>query len=452
MARFTGVGIAALVLTLLCLTQPQAAETDAGNPVEAGATDLAEVGYLPSYLSQQAGMGELFGGRTGYLHPFLSLGEYYTDNLFNESDNKEDDWITVISPGLWASFPASNRQPLQVTTYNSAPGGLEVTRFPMEVRRRFQGYGLYRADITEHAHFSEEDNVFQRAEGLLNVNFRGGLSLELLDIFQIDHDPYGTGAPENPRQLDKFTSNLVQFMANYRITPKTRVRADVSHYSLEFDNTERNGFRERDDLVASLFLFHRVLPKTSALLQYDYINIDYRENILSDSTEHRFLTGILWDITSKSRGTIKVGYGLRQVDQGDNRNDLIGEARLDHRFTPKTSAYLQFTRRVEETDIADTSAVLSHRLLLGYRQRVAPRWTAAADLNYTREAYQGEFTSNGETGERTDDNYGARVGLGYLFRSWLNFGLGYIYLDRNSNFDNFSYTNNTVYLTVTAAL
>ncbi len=87
-------------------------------------------------------MGELFGGRTGYLHPFLSVGEYYTDNLFNVPDNEEDDWITVISPGLWASFPASNRQPLQVTTYNSAPGGLEVTRFPMEVRRRFQGYGL----------------------------------------------------------------------------------------------------------------------------------------------------------------------------------------------------------------------------------------------------------------------------------------------------------------------
>ncbi len=83
---------------------------------------------------------------------------------------------------------------------------------------------------------------------------------------------------------------------------------------------------------------------------------------------------------------------------------------------------------------------------------MAPRWTAAVDLNYTREAYQGDITSNGETGERTDDNYGARVGLGYLFRPWLNFGLGYIYLDRNSNFDNFDYTNNTVYLTITAAL
>lgn len=429
---------------LLQRAAANAAETEV---LQETATDHPQLSYQPEFLTGPPESGDLFGSRTGYLHPFLSVAEYYTDNQFNVPEGEEEDFITVISPGIWAAFPAGSRQPLRVSTLNSAPGGLEVTRFAAEGRRRLQGYALYRADITEHKNFSEEDKVYQRAEGLAKVSFRGGLSLELVDVFEIDQDPYGTGVS---RQLDEFTSNLLQCLAEYRISPKTRVRGDLGRYSLEYEE-ERNAFREREDLTFSLYFFYRMLPKTSVLLQYDLADIDYEEELVPDSREHRVLTGFFWDVTAKSRGTVKVGYGTRDVDGGDDRRDVVGEVRLDHRFTPKTSAYAQFTRRVEETDIQGTQNVLSHRVQVGYRQRLAPWLNGTVALSYYRDSYRGDL-AGGQTDERQDDYYGARLGAGYQFRRWLNFGLGYHYLRRDSNFSEFDYTNNTVYLTVTAAL
>ncbi len=400
-----------------------------------------EASPLPELVSEGDFGGELFGGRNGYVHPFLSLEEYFTDNLFDQPTNEQEDFVTVISPGLWLSFPARSRPPLQATTLNSAPGGLAVTRFPVEKRRRLQGYALYRADITEHHQFPKEDNVYQRAEGLLNYNLRGGLSLEALDIYEVEQDPYSSGLS---RQLDKFTSNLIQFMANYRISPKTRLRTDFSFYSLDFD-AERNAFRERQDSIISLYGFYRLFPKSSLLLQYEHVEIEYDQTVLADSRENRLLTGLVWEVTTRTQGTAKFGYAWRNYDAGADENKWIGEVRLDHRFTPKTSAYLLFTRRIEETDIRQSQSILSHRLQLGYRQKLLPRLTGTADLYYYRNKYEAGLA-------RDDDSYGARAALGYYFRPWLNLAAGYSYLERNSSWDEFDYTSNIVYLTLTAAL
>lgn len=41
---------------------------------------------------------EIFGTKGGYIHPFLIVEERYTDNLYYTKSDKEDDWITTISP------------------------------------------------------------------------------------------------------------------------------------------------------------------------------------------------------------------------------------------------------------------------------------------------------------------------------------------------------------------
>ncbi|MBE0596463.1 MAG: outer membrane beta-barrel protein [Desulfuromonadales bacterium] len=416
---------------------------------DAQRTQLAEVAPMPEFLTEARIGEELFGSKVGYVHPFVSLAQYYTDNLFNRHDDKDEDFITVFTPGVWVAFPAMSQQPLQVSTLSSTPGGLDVTRFPIEVYRRLQAYGLYRADITRHQDFSEEDNTYQRAEGLLNYNFRGGLSLELLHVYELEQNPYGTG--DAPTELDEFTSNLTQFLANYQITPKTRIRGDLSRYTLEYDE-DRNAFRERQDMVASLAGFYRMLPKSSVLLQYEFIDVDYDENEVSDSQEHRLLAGLYWDVTVKTRGTIRFGYSWREVEAADDRDEAIGEVRLDHRFTPKTSAYVLFSRRIEETDIRDTQDMLSHRLQVGYRQALTRRLTGTIDAYYYQNDYRGTRAFDGVLREREDELLGAKVALGYRFRSWLASALSYTYVERDSNVPTYNYTNNTVFLSLTAAL
>ncbi len=409
----------------------------------------AEALYQPEPLDRRSSAGAVLGGKTGYFHPFLSLGEYYTDNLFNTSDGEVDEFITLITPGIWMSFPASRQQLLRVRTMNTAPGGLAVSRFQVEAERRLQAYGLFRSEFREHANFPEEETESHHAEGFLQYNFRGGLSLEVMDIYEIDQDAYSTGLS---RQLDEFRSNFFNFLAAYQITPKILLRADYSLYSLNYDE-ERNDFRDRDDQVVSTYAFYRVLPKTAVFLQYEYLDVDYDRDLQSDSKEHHFFGGLQWNSGAKSRARLKLGYGMKDFDQEiDDREDLIGEFQIDYRYSPKTSLYLLALRRIDETDIQGGGTILTHRAGIGYNQRLAPRITGSVDLSYVQEDYQESITFGGVTNDREDKYVSASLSLGYSFRRWLNLSAAYTYVDRNSNFEIFDYTNNTIFLSLTAAL
>lgn len=389
---------------------------------------------------------EIFGGRRGYFHPFLAVGEYYTDNLFNNRD-RQSDTFTLITPGIWLALPASRQQLLQVTTLDSAPGGLEVGRFQIETARRFQGYALYRANIERHNRFSQEDSVYQRGEGLLNVNFRGGLSIQLFDVYEKDHDPYGTGTSV---QLDKFRSNLVNLSIGYRLSPKTQMRLDYSNFSLQF-NAARNDFRNRDDNMVSAYLFYRILPKTSLLLEYDFIDIDYETDVLNDSKEHHFLAGFLWKITGKTRAQIKMGVNKREFDDTDqDLETFLAELRLDYLISPKTSIYLTGTRKPIETDIQGSRDILSYRIRAGYLQKFNAKLNGTANLYYIRNHYNG--IAGTQNLERKDNYYGAGLGVGYALNSWFNMGLQYDYIQRDSDSDSFDYRTNTVFLRLTAAI
>jgi hypothetical protein len=390
----------------------------------------------------------IFGGRRGYIHPYLSLGEYFTDNLFN-TDNPESDTYTVITPGIWLALPGSRQPLLDVTTLDSAPGGLEVGRFPTATYRRFQGYLLYRANIERHNRFSQEDNVYQRGEGLINFNFRGGLSIEVIDIFQKDHDPYGTGTSV---KLDKFRSNLVTPMIRYQIGPKTNIRIDYSNYSLKFSDN-RNDFRNRNDNSASIYLFRKIHPKTSLFVEYDYIDVNYDTDILNDNTEQHYLGGLQWNITERTRGQLKLGASKKKFSgNGGTTTDFLAEIRLDYLISPKTSVYIIGTRKPIETDIQGTTDILSYRLKIGYLQRLTAKIGAHINLHYYRDRYQGNLTVGTQTGERKDDYYGAGLGFGYALKRWLKLGLDYEYDQRDSNFHSYDYRTNTVFFSLTAAI
>lgn len=408
--------------------------------------------YVPAPLIVTDWSKEVVEARTGYLHPFITVTEYYTDNLFNTDINKEDEFYAVISPGIWAALPASKQPFLRLSTLNTAPGGLDASRLGTETDRRFQSYALYRADIREHSRFPEENRVDQRGEVLLRHNFRGGLSLQLDDIYEINQDPYSTGISQG-RQLDQFQSNLLHLQIDYSVGPRLTLRGDYSRYLLDYDEV-RNAFRERDDDAFSAYLFYRMLPKTSVYLLYEHIEIDYDWDILADSTEHHYYTGLQWDMTAKSRGRFMLGYGEKDfaADAGSNQNDLLGEIQLDHRFTPKTSVYLRATRKTNESDIPGVKNILTHRAQFGFSQRLTARLRATIDLFYLRDSYRGELIIDNLSGERVDDYYGAGLALGYAPLRWLNLTLGYRFSERGSNFSRFDYQNNTVFLTLAAAL
>jgi len=400
---------------------------------------------LESERSESA--DDLFGGRWGFVHPFLSLGTEYTDNLFNTRKDRRDDLTTIISPGLWLALPASREQLLDVTTMNSAPGGLAVSRFVAESERRHQAYALYRADIKELADHSEFDRTNQRAEGLFSYRLRGGLFFELLDIYCRDDDEFGTSTLA---ALDRYRSNLFSVRIGYEITPKTWVEFDYSNYFLNYESS-RNLYRDRQDNAFSGSLFFRIFTKTALFVSADHIDVRYDEDVLSDSTELNYYGGIQWRMTDHSVGRIKLGYGEKDyVGQlFEDRDSVRVEAQLQHWLTPKTTLGFVGSRRTNETTVQGPEGSLSHAADLIYRQRITRKLSGESSLGYTRDSFAGDFYDDGEIGKRVDEYYRANLKLGFDLKSWLNFAVEYTFDRRDSNFDNYDYRNNTIFLNVT---
>ncbi|MEJ2201222.1 MAG: outer membrane beta-barrel protein, partial [Desulfuromonadaceae bacterium] len=234
--------------------------------------------------------------------------------------------------------------------------------------------------------------------------------------------------------------------------PKFKLRADYSYFKLKYES-DRNVFRERSDNAFALYAFYKVLPKTSVFVEYEYVDVDYDQNILSDSKEQHYFGGLDWKVTAKSRGRIKVGYGVKDFDRrgASNRNDLILEVQVDHRFTRKTSMYCKVSRRTEETDLETTQGVLSDNFQLGYTQNLTAKLTASIKATYIHDRYNKDLTIGTQTDRRRDDYYSVDLVFGYSPREWLNLGVGYVYSDRNSNFSTFDYESNTVYGNATLA-
>jgi hypothetical protein len=392
---------------------------------------------------------DIFGRRSGYLHPFLSVTEYYTDNVFNTGDDKKSDFVTVISPGIWISIPHIYEKLLMIETSNMAPGGYTLSRYKPEYFRRYQTYVFYNADIEEFSEFTSEDRVNHRLEGFFQYNLKGGISLEVVDQYLDSHDIRGTGISQ---EMDTFKTNLFHGIGTYNVSERFRLRFDYSHFSVNYDE-ERNDFRDRDDNSIYGYIFYKFKPKTVFFIEYEYLDIDYEKYDTSSSIEHHYFGGIQWDVTAKSKGSIKAGYGIKDFSYDDEENrDVILELQVDYKFTTKTSLLLRALRRTTETNIAATDFVLSNTLKAEYIQKVTGKITADIDLVYENDNYNGVLTFSGETKEREDNYFSGTFSIQYDFKEWLKTAIGYLYTRRDSNFSDFDYTTNTAFFRITGAL
>ena len=443
--------ITALTLTFFCgLAWGQETLPETSEPTESILFAAPQESSISPPGSQPVTYTDLLGGRTGYIHPFLSVSSFYTSNLFRTESNEQSDRYLVIAPGLWLALPARNQRAPEIGTSNTAPGGLSLSRFTAERERRIQGYLQYQANIFRYDRYEDEDRVDHRAQAMLKFSARGGTSLEIVDVFERNSDPYGTGGKAD-RVLDTFDANLFNAILVSRLSPKVLLRADYGRYALDYAAAS-NSYRERNDDSYSGYLFFQATPKTAVFVQGEHIKIDYDEGGNLDSRHNNYYLGVQMQTSANTRGRFKVGYGTRDDDTNEF-NDLLAEAQLDYFFTPKTSLYLQGTRRILETDQIGAQSILSHRVLLGYRQRMTAKWRVDGNLFLNRNEYEGTVSiGNRIASDYYLDEFGGRATLGFSPLTWLNLSLGYEYRERDSNFDSEDYQSNTVFVRAVAAL
>jgi len=389
---------------------------------------------------------DVFGKKGGYYHPFLLFEERWTDNLYYTNSKEEEDFITTISPGIWLALPANREKLLKIGTTTTSPGGLKVSRMKPEAARKFQSYLFYAPEFVYYADNSQHDAINHQVEGMLQYNLNMGLSIDVVDQYQSNHEPNDNGISE---RIDKYKDNLFDLLLVYETPERFKFRFDYSNYDLNYDD-DVNEYRNRNDNSYAFYAFYKVKPKTSVFVEYEFADIRYDEYTDSDSSEHRYYGGLDWNMTAKTNGRIKLGYIEKDFDKGSafDDDDFSLEIQTQHNFTPKRALKLVGFRRFNESSLIDSSAVLTTGITAAWLQRFTEKWSGTLQCSFTMDEYDGLITYNRVTDDRVDDIFSIAPALRYKMRDWLVVDFAYIFAIRDSNFSLFDYTTNTIFFRV----
>ncbi len=350
------------------------------------------------------------------INPLLSLKEEYTDNVFNTNTDEKSDFSTTITPGLKVLFP-----------------------------RRKKNYKLdllFQADLERYHRYSSEDADNHKVTADFEIKFPAGLEIALSEKFIRNHDPRGVNLYE---ELDFYRNNIFNASIGYNLAERFKIRLEYTNNLIDYE-ADRNSFRDRTDNTIAFYLYYKFLPKTSAFLEYEHVNVDFDGSNDFDSKEEHFFGGITWEVTGKTKGTVKAGYGTKDFKGNiDGFKGYIAEVNIDHNFTPRHSIKITALRRTNETNVFRSDFFVTTGLAIDYFQRLTGKITVTASASYGRDSFKGELS-------RKDDTWTGGLGVSYDIRKWLITEVRYIYTKRNSTYNDFDYKNNRFFVRITFTL
>jgi hypothetical protein len=365
--------------------------------------------------------GEIYGDvRLGPLSvtPYVNVSGTFTDNVFLTKSNKESDFYYSVLPGV------------------------KVRARPIG---RHNFYLDYDVDISQFNEHTGADNVVQSLDAGLDLNLPRKFEIKLGNKFT-----YGADLPDSEGdETSQYYNNVARIEASYAFLDRFGIGLRYAH---EFKDYERS----RDEIdnfdtntVGGMFRF-RILRGTSALLEYTYSITDYRRDARArdeNNYSHRINSGITWDITAKTRGTVRGGY-VEKNYYALNReeNAVFASANISHELTDHIILSITGIRNIFDTSNADdniqfstsyVSSQIAARLKHTYR-----KFTTNIGGGYIHDRYLHDDLRVGR--KRKDDVWRGSLGIDYQMQRWIKLGVQYRYRTLNSNFDTEEYDENLV--------
>jgi hypothetical protein len=389
---------------------------------------------IPSPLWAQIsgpGTGNIKAGPVE-IHPFVELTETYSDNIYKNYGGfkKESDFITTLSPGIRLILP------------------LKTHSFQLD----------YRADVNWYAKNSETNYINQIGGGLIKLEFPAGLSFNFSDYFThatipryAKEIPGISGAADPYRELP-YNGNDFNAMVKYRFLDRWAIEGRYNNYDYRYTHDyDKNGNYNRNIFGGSLY--YRLTPKIDALVDYNFSTVDYKTATTYDNTNHSAYLGVAFDPTAKLNGYLKLGWSMKNYKQDlANRNNSFSTPSTLIDLNYNLSPYHIFTlkgNRVIAEDVDTNAPMTATDFSLGYRHIL--KWhdkiSLNANIGYGTEKFKAPTTdADGTLKTRDDKKWYGGTGVSYAPKTWLSFSLNYIYTNNDSNFINYHYTENKVYL------
>lgn len=364
------------------------------------------------------GEGNMHIGQLEF-HPYLLTKETYSDNIYSTSAAEKHDYFTTITPGLRLQFPF--REHLLGAEYNKV--------------------------LTKYARYEHENTIDQNANGFAVFKFGSLVGLKLLDVYARGHEPRGSSSTGF---IEVYHTNAATASATYKLADVSKIQLDYTKTRWGFESSQ---FRDRQEGLVSAYIYYRFMPKTSAFVEYDHKKVDFEAttNNLDNKTDTG-LFGLLWEITEKSKGTVKAGYLRKNFEVSSNKDfkTWTASADLNHEFSDYTSIKLVGQRIVNETTLQGVRYTTTTGAYGEFIHKLTYKISAVLRGSYGVDKFSDSVAP--ETKLRKDLTTSGGIGLKYAMRDWLEFTLDYNHKKRDSNIDANDYHENSYTFAINIAL
>ena len=373
------------------------------------------------------------------LNPHMGVAQMYTDNVFRTNNNKISDFATTLAPGIQAQLPFAG----------------------------FHSFFIdYRTNIQFYSRTPSNNVQDQTATGGFKFNFPGGLNLDLQGYHKLGHDPRGSAVDDvNTQRLDvnKWTANGFTGQAEY-LGAQSSIRLNLQTIRWDFLNNNQAPSRDRLTNNAGLTFTRNVTDKTSLLAYAGALQSIYDQNKNLDNVIYTISGGGTWNASAMTSAEIQAGYqivqfSLAQVNQPpplnqftrdkDNYSNFYFTGRLNWQASPLSRITLQTYRAVQQVVTTGSLFITATGVNLTGRHDLTDNTTLNLNLGFEED----DFQRSGSGGSnRIDKLMNVAVGVNYQAVKWVGLGLQYMYEDRNSNQNQFTYQANTVMLSAQVLL
>jgi hypothetical protein len=416
------------------------------------------------------------------LTPSLSIGERYDDNIFETRTDRQDDFITVLSPGIRAQY--------------LTPEPTIGTQFDLD----------YRTDIQFFAEHSSQNDVAHRLSLTLASPLAPSLDVRLRDLLRVTEDPFGrderlsdpTGLRpvseqrraqtirneaegridvrpggrlslgvllgslvedvDVPEELDEFRYTVGTELG-YAVNVARDSRVFVA-YQATFESFRANGSVPPGSSDASFRVHaistgvrHELTPTLAmnAALGYSFTNSDAPQK-----DDHSAVIAMAGLIKTYSIGQASLNYERRFISGESDGGVVLADtvrvsasANLTGKLTARLDSNVSWFNFQEETSgtLDEDRSFLSVRPSLTYQ--ILRPWRVSVGYAYEYTDYTNNTTAN-----RSDHRL--LLGTQFALREWLTLGLSYGYRSRQEHGNNTTagvdeFSRNQVMLTLTAS-
>lgn len=345
------------------------------------------------------------------IHPTLRKGITYDDNILLETHDKRSDIVYNIQPGA-------------------------IIELPIQTHQIALGYEAEFEIFTKERHHRQNDQN-QNFFALMDFRFPDWY-VNVLDYLSETSSRSGTTFTGRVPRIDHSINPKVGYKWN-----RTTFEAGFRHTTRDFRQQVNDSF---DFQVAEWtgVIFYDLFARLKALVDYEFAQIDYDDNRTRVGNINQVRIGLEGEPFQNLLAKIRVGPQFRNYLRSSEKdfNSAVWRVDLEYEFRPDLKLIGKVLREPVEATFGNVNFYAEHYFSGGFEYQFRPQWTLYHETAFFKHHYAEREIVDNHTGFRRDGHVALKTGIRYAFREWWEFDLNYVYLHRNSNFPNFSYSDN----------